>query len=126
MATRLEEILARTRDFEKPVELKPVRRPMQEMNTYDLTHQVTPFVMDALETADHYDIFIGKQLLTDLTPMQTLNVLKRVRNQYMREVNDMQREIDRIELLEMSIDDPRADTPWPRYYDLRVKQERKR
>jgi len=125
MGTRLEEILARTRDFEKSVELKPVKRPLQEMDIYDI-HAAVPFVMDAIDTPDHYDIWIGKQLLTDLTPIQTLGVLRKVKNQLMREVNEVQEEIDRIELLEMLVDDPAGDRLWPVYYELSVKPKRER
>jgi len=133
MGTRLEEILARTRDFEKPVELKPVKRPLQEMDIYDV-HAVMPFVMDAIDTPDNYDIWIGKQLLVDLTPMQTLSVLRKVKGQLMREVNEVQQEIDRIEFLE-SPAEPFSENSWkkplpapwqPQYYELQPRMERKR
>jgi len=126
MVTRLEEILARTRDFEKPVALKPAKRPLQEMHVYDI-HAVTPLVIDSLDTEDHYDIWIDKQLLTDLSPIMTLSVLRKAKNQLMREVNEIQEEIDRIELLDMTVDDPRyGNVNWPVYYELAVKPERKR
>lgn len=126
MGTRLQEILARTRDFEKPVEFKPVKRPLQQMRVYDI-HAVMPFVVDSLDLEGHYDIQIDKQWLMELSPIMTLSVLRKVKNQLMREVNEIQEEIDRIELLEMTVDDPRyGNTPWPVYYELAVKPERKR
>lgn len=127
MATRLEQILARTRDFDKPADVKPVRRPMQEMPVYDI-HAVMPFVMDALDTPDNYDIWLGETLLTDLTPMQTQMVLRKVKSQLMREVNEVQKELDRIDLLEMAVDDPRytMDILYPQYYELQPRMEIKR
>lgn len=126
MGTRLEEILARTRDFEKPVEFKPAKRPLQEMPVYDI-HAVMPFVVDALDTADHYDIQVGEKWLTDLSPIMTLSVLRKVKGQLMREINEIQEEMDRIELLDMTTEDPRyGNTAWPVYYELAVKPERKR
>lgn len=124
MSSRLEEILARTREFDKPVAFRPIKRPLQEMPVYDI-HGVMPFVIDSLDEDDAYDIQIGEKWLMELTPMMTLSVLRKVKNQLMREVNDIQKEIDRIELLEMTADDPRyGNTPWPVYYELAVRPER--
>lgn len=82
-------------------------------------------VFDALDQPNAYDICIGKDWALALSPAQTISALKRYRNQYMREVNRLQQEIDRLSLLELEFTDPRVDIPWPRYYELRAKEQSK-
>lgn len=98
------------------------RNPLKEIPQYKIS-SATPEVYDSLDIQDHYDVAYGQDWITDLNPQQALIVLRRSRAMYLSEINKIQREIDRITLLEMPHDDPRAGTEWPRQYNLRVKKE---
>lgn len=98
--------------------------PLEQVPEFSLS-DITPDVFDSLDTRDAYDLCFGDTWVDGLTPEQTLIVLRRFRSMYMRQINDLQKQIDRISLLEMDTNDPRGNVPWPRRYELRAQPERK-
>ncbi len=98
------------------------RNPLGEMPKVSFW-AITPEMFGSMDTPDAYDMAFGDLFISGLNEQQALMLLKKRRSEYMSEVNKIQKEIDRLTLLDMAVDDPRANIPWPRYYELRAKKK---
>lgn len=79
-------------------------------------------VFDSLDNPDRYDLLVDGAWSRNVSPVMAISMLRRHRNELVSQLNKVQRELDRLSLLELPYDDPRVDTPWPQYYELRVKE----